>query len=64
MLQGFKKRIKGRNYGDIMDLTKKCVVIGIDGDQWLMANRNKTGSPFKIPILPAAFNVYSLILDK
>ena len=50
----------GISYGDIMDLTKKCIVIGIDGDQWLMANRNKTGSPFKIPILPDA----DLIINK
>lgn len=44
----------GISYGDIMDLSKKNIVRGIDGDQWLMANRNKTGTPFKIPILPAA----------
>ncbi len=42
----------GISYGDIMDLTKKCIVRGIDDNLWLMANRNKTGTPFKIPILP------------
>jgi site-specific recombinase XerD len=41
-------------YGDIMDLNKSNVVRGIDGNLWLMANRNKTGTPFKIPILPVA----------
>lgn len=41
-------------YSDIMDLNKNSIVKGIDGDQWIMANRNKTGTPFKIPILPAA----------
>ena len=41
-------------YGYIMDLSKNIIVRGIDGNQWLMANRNKTGTPFKIPILPAA----------
>lgn len=41
-------------YGDIMDLNKNNIVRGIDGNQWLMANRNKTGTPFKIPILPVA----------
>jgi len=41
----------GISYGDIMSLDKKCVITGIDGDLWLMANRNKTGTPFKIPIL-------------
>ena len=44
----------GISYGDIMDLSKKNIVRGIDGNQWLMAKRNKTGTPFKIPILPAA----------
>ena len=42
----------GISYGDIMDLTNKCIVPGVDGNKWLMANRNKTSSPFKIPILP------------
>ncbi|WP_430905713.1 site-specific integrase [Maribacter sp. 2-571] len=41
-------------YGDIMDLNKHSIVTGIDGNLWLMANRNKTGTPFKIPILPVA----------
>jgi len=41
----------GISYGDIMTLDKECVIRGIDGDLWLMANRNKTGTPFKIPIL-------------
>jgi site-specific recombinase XerD len=41
----------GISYGDIMTLNKECVIRGIDGELWLMANRNKTGTPFKIPIL-------------
>lgn len=41
----------GISYGDIMSLDKECIIRGIDGDLWLMANRNKTGTPFKIPIL-------------
>lgn len=41
----------GISYGDIMTLDKECVIRGIDGDLWLMATRNKTGTPFKIPIL-------------
>ncbi len=44
----------GISYGDIMQLTSKSIVLGIDGYQWLMAKRNKTGSHFKIPLLPAA----------
>lgn len=43
----------GISYIDIMSLTKDSIFIGIDGNRWLMAKRNKTGVPFKIPILPA-----------
>lgn len=41
-------------YGDIMDLTEKNIVTGIDKNLWLVANRNKTGTTFKVPILPKA----------
>jgi len=44
----------GISYGDIAKLTKKNLVIGVDGNPWLMANRIKTGTPFKIPVLPKA----------
>ena len=43
----------GISYGDIMDLDKNSVVKGIDGNLWLMAKRNKTGTPIKVPILPS-----------
>tara|TARA_R110000782_G_scaffold102272_1_gene189251 strand:+ start:320 stop:631 length:312 start_codon:yes stop_codon:yes gene_type:complete len=33
----------GISYGDIMDLTKKCIVIGIDGDQWLIETKPRHG---------------------
>ena len=36
-----------------MDLDKNSVVKGIDGNLWLMAKRNKTGTPIKVPILPS-----------
>ena len=42
----------GISYGDIMTLNRNNVIRGEDGDLWLMANRNKTGTPFKVPILP------------
>jgi integrase len=42
----------GISYCDIMDLDNNSVVKGIDGNFWLMANRNKTGTPIKVPILP------------
>lgn len=43
----------GISYGDIMNLTNDNIFIGIDGNPWIMGNRNKTGVSFKIPILPS-----------
>ncbi len=47
----------GISYADIMDLTPEKIVIGIDGNNWIMARRNKTGVPFKIPILKKAATI-------
>lgn len=41
----------GISYADIMKLTPQNIVFGIDGNKWIMAKRNKTGTPFKIPLL-------------
>lgn len=40
------------SYIDIMKLTTKNILCGIDGNDWIMAERKKTGIPVKIPILP------------
>ncbi|MGB6153895.1 MAG: site-specific integrase [Pricia sp.] len=50
----------GISYSDIITLTEKNIVIGIDGSPWIMADRVKTGTPFKIPLLPKA----KTIIDK
>ncbi|WP_179367658.1 site-specific integrase [Winogradskyella forsetii] len=44
----------GISYSDIVELTKTNIKVGIDGNPWIMANRVKTGTPFKIPLLPSA----------
>ena len=44
----------GISYADIMKLTPDNIQFGIDGNRWIMANRNKTGTPFKIPLLSKA----------
>ncbi len=41
----------GISYADIMKLTSDNIVLGIDNTKWIMDNRNKTGTPFKIPLL-------------
>lgn len=50
----------GISYADIVQLTENNIVIGIDGSPWIMANRVKTGAPFKIPLLPKA----ATLIDK
>jgi integrase/recombinase XerD len=42
----------GISYGDIMSLTDNNILKGIDGNNWIMSQRNKTGIPYKIPMLP------------
>ena len=47
----------GISYSDIMDLTEEHIIVGIDGNKWIMSNRNKTGTPFKIPLLKKAEDI-------
>ena len=44
----------GIAYVDIMKLTKDNIVLGIDGDKWIITKRQKTNTPVKIPILDQA----------
>lgn len=44
----------GISYIDIVGLTKSNIVIGLDDKPWIMADRVKTGTPFKIPLLDQA----------
>jgi len=32
----------GLAYADVMNLTQKCIVLGIDGERWIYTNRQKT----------------------
>ncbi len=50
----------GISYIDIVGLTDNNIVIGIDGNPWIMASRVKTGTPFKIPLLSQA----GVLIDK
>ncbi|WP_289038572.1 site-specific integrase [uncultured Zobellia sp.] len=50
----------GISYSDIIELTSDNIVIGIDGNPWIMADRIKTGTPFKIPLL----NQAQVLVDK
>lgn len=44
----------GIAYIDIMNLSKKNILKGIDGNNWIFTNRQKTKSPVKIPLLRKA----------
>ena len=44
----------GISYADIVQLTTDNILIGMDGDKWIITKRQKTGTPIKIPILESA----------
>ncbi|MGY6648048.1 site-specific integrase [Wenyingzhuangia sp. IMCC45574] len=44
----------GLAFADLKKLHRKDVVIGIDGNKWLVVKRQKTKTECKIPILPTA----------
>lgn len=47
----------GISYIDLMQLTEKSLVIGIDGNHWIITKRQKTRNPVKIPLLNKAFTL-------
>ena len=44
----------GLAYIDIFNLTKEQITIGVDGNLWIITNRQKTGTNSNIPLLPIA----------
>ncbi|WP_233487188.1 site-specific integrase [Tenacibaculum sp. E3R01] len=44
----------GLSYIDVMNLNEDNIAIGIDGNYWIITNRQKTHNKVKIPILPMA----------
>jgi site-specific recombinase XerD len=47
----------GLAYTDTISLTPANIIRGIDGDFWLITNRQKTGTSVKIPLLPKAMEM-------
>jgi integrase len=41
----------GIAYVDIMKLKKDNIILGIDGNKWIITKRQKTNTPVKVPIL-------------
>lgn len=47
----------GLSYADIKKLRQNEIVIGVDGEQWIFTNRQKTDSSSRIPLLPIPLNI-------
>jgi integrase len=47
----------GLSYADVMKLTPKNIMLGIDGGYWIYTNRKKTNTSLRIPILPKALAI-------
>ncbi|MDX5435789.1 MAG: site-specific integrase [Pontibacter sp.] len=47
----------GLSYVDVQQLRHTDICKGIDGEQWIVKNRQKTGTPSRIPLLPTALYI-------
>ncbi|MGS2738496.1 site-specific integrase [Sinomicrobium sp. M5D2P17] len=45
------------SYIDVINLGKGNIRLGIDGEQWIVYQREKTAKPIRIPILPVALEI-------
>ena len=53
----------GLAYIDISRLKHSALTKGIDGEQWIFTNRQKTGTPSHIPLLPWALKIVTKYSD-
>ena len=53
----------GLAYIDVSNLTKENIRIGIDGNLWILLEREKTKTPSNIPILPQAHDLIKKYAD-
>ncbi|MBS1598172.1 MAG: site-specific integrase [Bacteroidetes bacterium] len=47
----------GLSYADVKKMKRSEIIIGIDGEKWLVSKRQKTNVSAKIPLLPIAINI-------
>ena len=47
----------GLAYIDVMRLTPGNITKGMDGEPWLITNRQKTSNPVRVPLLPKALEI-------
>ena len=50
----------GLAYADVKKLKRSEIIIGIDGEQWLVSKRQKTDISARIPLLPPALKLIEL----
>jgi site-specific recombinase XerD len=53
----------GLAYADVKKLRRWDLVTGIDGEQWISIKRQKTDTPSRIPLLPAASTLMQRYVD-
>ncbi|WP_111309771.1 site-specific integrase [Confluentibacter sediminis] len=53
----------GLCYIEVKNLTVKSIVMGIDGEQWIMVKRQKTKTPVKVPLLDEAKRILEIYKD-
>ncbi len=47
----------GFAYQDVLRLAPGNIIIGMDGDRWIVKNRQKTNNPERVPLLPIALEI-------
>jgi hypothetical protein len=53
----------GFAYQDVFRLTIDHLVTGIDGEKWIMKEREKTNNPERVPLLPIAKEIIDRYKD-
>ena len=53
----------GLAYVDVYNLKKSDITKGDDGELWILSERQKTGSSFKVPLLPQALKIIERYKD-
>ncbi|MGV8880231.1 MAG: tyrosine-type recombinase/integrase [Sphingobacteriaceae bacterium] len=53
----------GLAYTDVKQLRRIDLITGVDGEQWISIRRQKTDTPARIPLLPAAHKLIDRYID-
>jgi site-specific recombinase XerD len=53
----------GLAYADVVKLKRSEIIYGIDGEEWISTNRQKTNSASKVPLLPVSLQILNKYAD-